>query len=192
MVDYIVILYPCENLAKYDHIKAELINQNTPYTLEDLCTSHSASRAELWASIGFAYSYSTHPYWETEHKDSRGWFDDWKHEYKLTIGRQYDLNSIMRYHSYRNHKPNVEVQVPLTVMNLPLMKWRNGGPEFVPPQQVTAANAELIPVNYDGGRRPRTWNRWRSCTCREGEMGECEEDLGVNKIAFSWGIVGRE
>jgi hypothetical protein len=86
-----------------------------------------------------------------EHKDSRGWFDGWKHEYKLTIGRQYDVNSIMHYHSYGYLRSEVGVQVPLTAMNVPLVKWRNGGSGFVPPQQVTETNAELIILNYDAG-----------------------------------------
>jgi hypothetical protein len=41
--------------------------------------------------------------------------------------------------------------VPLTVSNAVLVKWRNAGPGFVPPQQVTEGSAQLIVPNYDAG-----------------------------------------
>lgn len=60
-------------------------------------------------------------------------------------GTAYDYNSIMHYQSdsdaaYYNRNDLANAHVPIR-------RWINGGPSFTPPQQATAQNSVLMPLN---------------------------------------------
>lgn len=67
------------------------------------------------------------------------------YEVRRSHGTVYDYNSIMHYSSDMGavyYKEN-----DLANARVPIRRWINSGPDYQPPQQATARNSVLIPMN---------------------------------------------
>jgi hypothetical protein len=137
--------FRCENIHGYEQALAELPNR-PDRSIEGLCNSATHTFMEPWKSMGFMpYAWSTRTMWEWAHQDANGNKNGLYHQWTKMQSRDYDISSIMHYSSAQGIKANVG---PTTVYNAPLVAWKNGGPGYQPPDQVTEQNAELIPIRW--------------------------------------------
>jgi hypothetical protein len=110
-----------------------------------------SSNAQPWREFGFkatafAVGFDYDPY----HKDKDGNKDGTKHPYQEYMSPTYGRYSIMDYHSLVFQRDDVNEHT-MTVNNVPLVGWTNGGPDFTPPAQVTKDNAYILRVNHAAG-----------------------------------------
>ncbi|KAH7094349.1 hypothetical protein FB567DRAFT_565664 [Paraphoma chrysanthemicola] len=141
------VRFQCDQLQGYD-VAVALIGNFPEITIDALCHSQLLSRDTFWQSIHFApHDFSTDFFWERDHRDQNGNPDGLLHTYYVSHNKEYDVNSIMHYLSSTANKADVGGSIPRTVYNSPLVKWKNGGERYTPPEKVTEENAELIPDN---------------------------------------------
>jgi hypothetical protein len=110
-----------------------------------------SSNAQPWRDFGFkatvfAVGFDYDPY--RKDKDSNK--DGTKHPYQEYMSPTYDRYSIMDYHSLVFKRDDVN-EHKMTVNNVLLVGWTNGGPDFTPPAQVTKDNAYILRVNHAAG-----------------------------------------
>ncbi|KAJ8114692.1 hypothetical protein OPT61_g3478 [Boeremia exigua] len=135
--------FECKNLANYD--KAEQLTRGTTgMTMDKLCESPVFSFLSPWRQINFVpHEYSTKSYYEMFHEDQDGKYDGVDHRYTVVHDRDYDLKSIMQYPSIMNMAGGELFGVP----KMPLVAWKEGGSDYVPPKEATDENAEVVGFN---------------------------------------------
>ncbi|KAJ4323925.1 hypothetical protein N0V94_001569 [Neodidymelliopsis sp. IMI 364377] len=109
------VRFGCKNLANYD--RAVMLAKSHPtLTIEQLCVSPIYSRLSPWNELPFVpFDYSTIPFYEV-----------------------YDMISIMHYPSISNARKAQKYT------DLPLLRWKKGGPGYAPPKEATDQNSEII------------------------------------------------
>lgn len=119
------------------------------FPIDEICTSSVISRMKPYKAVDFAAAdYSTEPFWDVDHKDENGNKDGHWHEYTSSTDRDYEYDSIMHYASEHWSSNGIsDDPEDDTVHNVPLVRWKQGGPGYKPPEKVTEENAELIPYN---------------------------------------------
>jgi hypothetical protein len=130
--------FECKNLANYD--RAVVLAKSHPtLTIEQLCVSPLYSRLSPWNELPFVpFDYSTIPFYELLHWDKDGKPDGTNHRYTMTYDRVYDMMSIMHYPSISNARKAQKYT------DLPLLRWKKGGPGYAPPKEATDQNSEII------------------------------------------------
>jgi hypothetical protein len=80
-------------------------------SIEDLCSSATASRVKPWTTIGFgAYNFAIPLFWKS-HKDKDGNWDGHKWPWLEVWRLSYDRNSIMQYDSLAFSRPEVNDRI---------------------------------------------------------------------------------
>ncbi|KAH7094346.1 hypothetical protein FB567DRAFT_542809 [Paraphoma chrysanthemicola] len=158
--------FECSNLIGYAAAKA-LADSSTTMTIDKLCHSSVFGRLPPYVDTGFRpFSYSTEDYWEMSHKDKNGNYDGQNHPYSVTSDpAMYDYESLMHYSSFENMNSEKKGE---GLKGLPLVKWKDGKFGYVPPNEVTDKNAELLV--YTSTR-----------------VGPTSKDVGITKALYGWG-----
>jgi hypothetical protein len=126
------IHFECSNMVGYDKAKrnAKSMFIDWHFTIEEICSN--AQLAWLYdfeEAVEYAIEYS---------EDCTGPGGACK-DVQQTYPGPYEVNSIMHYPPAGNMKPKNDWQ---NLKDLVLTRWKEGGPDFKPPSEVTAENSE--------------------------------------------------
>jgi hypothetical protein len=88
--------------------------------------------------------------YEPNHKDKDCNPDGPSHPWQEMQSFKHDVNSIIQYPSFFCAREGVN-EITATVHNSVLVAWKQGGPGFTPPMQVSDDNAVVVPADYSRG-----------------------------------------
>ena len=128
--------------------EAILPSKEHSFSIEQMCTSSVITQAYYFQEKGFCASkFSKEPWWDRLHPFG------YQHDYQVTAGREYNYESIMHYGSdtFSSNVWSTNPE-PMSIHNVPTVRWKQGRPGYQPPEKVTEENAELIPRLSDQKR----------------------------------------